>query len=167
MEQTVIKRIIGIDIHPRCFAAAALTVNKKLLWLQKRIELVDVDKWLKKNIAPGDILVLESGSNSFFFAEKVAAYDAECIILDSVKAGKISKAYLKNDKIDAVKIAKIYLSGLADEIWQPDSQTVLRRQVLSKYNSAKKSINKTKNKIKSFLVENGISFPKGKKVFSA
>jgi transposase len=162
----VSKRVIGIDIHPRCFAAAALTINKKQLWLHSRVEMVDLDKWLEKNILPGDILVLESGSNSFFFAEKVAACDAECIVLDSVKVGKISKSYLKTDKEDAVKIAKVYLSGLAEEVWKPDLKTVLRRQVLSKYVQTNKTINKTKNMIKSFLVENGVNFPKGKKVYS-
>ena len=126
-----------------------------------------LDNWLSKNIHSGDVLVLESGSNSFFFAKKVIDYGAECIILDSVKVGKVNKSYLKNDKDDAVKIAKIHLSGLADdEVWQPDPKTIMRRQVLSKYNHANKSINRGKNQIKSFLVENGLSFPKGKKVYS-
>ena len=160
------KRIIGIDIHPRCFAAAALTVNKRKIWLHARVEMTDLDHWLEKNISLGDVLVLESGSNSFSFAKKVIAHGAECIVLDSVKVGKISKSYLKTDKEDAVKIAKIYLSGLADEIWQPDQKTVMRRQVLSKYTQNKKTIIKTKNMIKSFLTENGVQFPKGKKLYS-
>ena len=161
------RRIIGIDIHPRCFAAAALTINKKTLWVHKRVEMVDLDNWLTKNICAGDVLVLESGSNSFFFAKKVIEHGVECIILDSVKVGKVNKSYLKNDKDDAVKIAKIHLSGLADdEVWQPDPKTIMRRQILSKYNQANKSITRGKNQIKSFLVENGLSFPKGKKVYS-
>ena len=161
------RRIIGIDIHPRCFAAAALTINKKKLWVHSRIEMTDLEKWLSKNVHPGDVLVLESGCNSFSFAKKVIEHDVECIILDSVKVGKINKSYLKNDKDDAVKIAKIHLSGLADdEVWQPDSKTIMRRQILSKYNQMNRSITKSKNMIKSFLVENGLNFPKGKKVFS-
>ena len=164
--QHSVKRIIGIDIHPRCFAAAALTVNKKQLWLHPRIEMTDLKQWLEKNVMAGDILVLESGSNSFSFAKKVIAYDVQCVVLDSVKVGKISKSYLKTDKQDAVKIGKIYLSGLADEVWQPDKKTVLRRQVLSKYVQCNKTITKTKNMIKSFLIENGINFPKGKKIYS-
>ena len=68
--EKVSNRIIGIDIHPRCFAAAALTVNKKQLWLHSRVEMSDLDHWFKKHIYAGDLLVLESGSNSFAFAEK-------------------------------------------------------------------------------------------------
>ena len=160
------RRIIGIDVHPRCFAAAALTINKKKLWVHDRVEMVDLETWLARNIYSGDVLVLESGCNSFSFAKKVIEKGIECIVLDSVKAGKINKSYLKNDRDDAVKVAMIYLSGLADEIWQPDPKTIMRRQILSKYNQANKSITKTKNQIKSFLVENGLNFPKGKKVFS-
>ena len=89
------RRIIGIDIHPRCFAAAALTINKKKLWVHSRIEMTDLEKWLSKNVHPGDVLVLESGCNSFSFAKKVIEHDVECIILDSVKVGKINKSYLK------------------------------------------------------------------------
>ena len=160
------KRIIGIDIHPRCFAAAALTVNKRQIWLHPRVEMTDLEQWLEKNIFPGDLLILESGSNSFSFAKKVIAHGADCIVLDSVMVGKISKHNLKTDKEDAVKIAKVYLSGLAEEVWQPDEKTVMRRQVLSKYTQNNKSIIKTKNMIKSFLTENGIQFPNGKKVYS-
>ena len=115
--EKVSNRIIGIDIHPRCFAAAALTVNKKQLWLHSRVEMSDLDHWFKKHIYAGDLLVLESGSNSFAFAEKAKDYDIECVILDSVKVGKISSSYLKTDKEDAVKIAKIYLSDLAGEVF--------------------------------------------------
>ena len=160
------KRIIGIDIHPRCFAAAALTVNKRQIWLHPRVEMTDLEQWLDKNIFPGDLLILESGSNSFSFAKKVISHGADCIVLDSVMVGKISKHNLKTDKEDAVKIAKVYLSGLAEEVWQPDEKTVMRRQVLSKYTQNNKSIIKTKNMIKSFLTENGIQFPKGKKIYS-
>ena len=69
--------------------------------------MADLDQWLEKNIFSGDVLVLESGSNSFSFAKKVIAHGTECIVLDSVKVGKISKSYLKTDKEDAVNRAKI------------------------------------------------------------
>ena len=51
------KRIIGIDIHPRCFAAAALTVNKRQIWLHPRVEMTDLEQWLDKNILALSYLV--------------------------------------------------------------------------------------------------------------
>ena len=159
-------RIIGIDLHPRCFAAAGLKNSDNILWVHKRVELNDLEKWLNKNLNSTDTLVIEAGSNSKEFAKRVTEYGVPCLILDSVKVGKISKSYLKHDKDDAVKIAKVYLSGLADGIWRPDHKTNIRRQVLIKYNQCNKSITKHKNMIRSFLTEHMICVPKGFALFS-
>jgi hypothetical protein len=35
--------------------------------------------------------------------------------------------------LDAVKIARIYLSGLSAVVWQPDAKTAERREVFSAY----------------------------------
>ena len=49
------------------------------------------------------------------------------------QAGKVGKVYCANDRVDAVKIARIYLSGLAALVWQPDPKTLERREVFSAY----------------------------------
>ena len=165
-KQTQKSRIIGIDLHPSCFAAAAFSKGKKQLWLHERIEIGDLKNWLENNIKSTDTLILEAGCNSFEFCRIVTTFGAGCIILDSIKVGQIGKTYCKTDKHDAQKIAKIYLSDLANNVWVPDKKTTLRREVLSKFQQAKKSLTKTKNMIRSYMTEHNLQKPQGLKLYT-
>lgn len=49
---------------------------------------------------------------------------------ESHRAGQIGKSYLAHDKLDAAKIAFIYLSGFPIKISQPDAETRQRRELL-------------------------------------
>jgi len=66
-------------------------------------------------------------------AARLQAIGRQVIILESHRAGQIGKSYLVNDKLDAAKIARIYLSGLSIHVWAPDSETRQRRELLSTY----------------------------------
>jgi hypothetical protein len=87
-------RVVGLDVHPDSFAAA-------------------IGPWTARHTTSEDVLVLEASTNSFAVAERLTALGRQVIILESHRAGQIGKSYLANDKVDAAKIARIYLSGLA------------------------------------------------------
>ena len=59
-----INRIIGLDMHPDVFAAAALEKApadiSKVLWVQDRLPTANLERWAKKYLQPGDTLVLEA-----------------------------------------------------------------------------------------------------------
>ena len=84
------------------------------------------------------------------------------VVLDSVRVGKLSKSYCKNDKEDAVKLAKIYFSGLVKEdVWRPDEMTRVRREILAAYRRAVKDSTRSRNRLKSFFTGHGIRLKKG------
>jgi hypothetical protein len=43
----------------------------------------------------------------------------EAVVLESQRAGQIRTTYCANDRLDAVKLGRIYLSGLAKLVWHP------------------------------------------------
>ena len=153
------QRIIGVDVHPYCIAVAAFNLKKEKLWQHDRIEMCDLKQWLFKNIRTTDTLIVEACNNSFEFARIVSEFGAQCLVLNSIQVGQIGKAYCKTDKEDCVKIAKIYLSGLSDTVWQPDQRTTLRREVLKKYQQSNKAVTKCKNMLRSYLTEHAILKP--------
>ena len=109
-------RTIGMDIHPRLFSAACLAGNKatnaRQLWLHDAKPVDQLETWGKKHLKKGDVVVLEAGSNTFEICGLLKDMGASPVVLESVGASRVSKGYLKNDKVDAVKLAKVYLSGL-------------------------------------------------------
>ncbi len=66
-----------------------------------------------------------------------------------------------NDKVDAVKIARIHLSGLAAKVWQPDPKTLERREVFSAYQSVVKEATRHKQQIRALLNEHCVRLSAG------
>jgi transposase len=158
-------RIIGLDMHPDIYSAAALmgsdpaTAKVERLW--DALPVAGLVKWARKNIRPYDELVLEASGNSFEIAERLREAGFRAVVLESQRAGQIRDAYCNNDKSSAVKLARIYLTGLAREVWQPDPLTRTRREILHAHRKCVTTTTRMRNRIKSFLNGHGIRLPKG------
>ena len=161
-----IRRVIGLDAHPDTFAAAILegtdAESARCVRSTTKQPLETLEVWMKRFTRPGDTVVFEASGNSFSVAERLRAIGREPIILESYRASKIGAAYLANDRVDAIKIGRIYLSGLASvPVWQPDAKTRERRELLSSYNRCVKESTRAQQHIRSYLNEHSLRLPKG------
>jgi transposase len=158
-------RVVGLDVHPDTFAAAILQgrdpLKARILHSVNRQPLDALCAWATRHTTKDDVLVIEASSNTFTIAERLSTIDRQVFILESHRAGQIGKSYLANDKVDAVKIARIYLSGLAIKVWQPDSETRQRRELLSTYQRCVKDSTRAQQHLRSFLNEHALRLPKG------
>jgi transposase len=132
--------------------------------MHDQIDMDDLEKWFRKNHQPSDLYVMESSSNSFETAKRLRELGGLVVILESFRVGQIHKAYLKHDKVDARKIARVYLSGLGVEVWQPDEKTRERREVLAVYDRAKRDCARCRNRIWSWLNQHGVKRPRDLKL---
>jgi transposase len=107
------------------------------------------------------VLVLEASGNAFAVAQRLRRQGHRVQILDSHQAGKVGKVYCANDRLDAVKIARIYLSGLSALVWQPDARTMERREVFSAYQAVVKESTRLKQQIKAMLNEHCVRLGSG------
>ena len=160
-----INRIIGLDMHPDVFAAAALQKApadvSKTLWVQDRLPTSKLETWAKKHLRSGDQLVLEASGNSFEVASKLHALGYDCLVLESAQAAKIKDNFCNDDRHSAIKLARVYLSGLAKIVWQPDAQTREMREVFFAHRAAVKDCTRLRNRIRTFLNEHCVRLPAG------
>lgn len=158
-------RIIGLDMHPDVFAAAALentdAASARPLWVHDRQEVPQLEGWANKHLQAGDVLVLEASGNSFEIASRLHALGHTALVLESAQAGKIRHNFCNDDRHSAVKLARVYLSGLAKIVWQPDPTTREQREVFFAHRNAVKDSTRTRNRIRSFLNEHCVRLPKG------
>jgi transposase len=63
--------------------------------------------------------------------------------------------------VDAIKIARIYLSALSPVVWQPDPKTRERREVFSAYQAVVKEEMRLKQQIKAMLNEHCVRLESG------
>ena len=159
------RRVVGLDVHPDTFAGAILhgrdPATAKVEHSSTRVPLDQLEAWAGRHTHESDTLVLEASANSFAVAARLRASGRTAVILDSHQAGKVGKVYCANDRVDAVKIARIHLSGLAARVWQPDAKTLERREVFSAYQSVVKEATRLKQQIRAMLNEHCIRLPAG------
>lgn len=159
------QRVIGLDVHPDSFAGAIVVGSDpgsaRVVSTSRRVELAELEQWARRHTTAPDVLVLEASGNAFAVAERLRALGRKVEILDSHRAGKIGKEYCATDRVDAIKIARIYLTGLSPLVWQPDPATRERREVFSAYQGVVKESTRAKQQIKSMLNEHCVRLPKG------
>lgn len=157
-------RVVGLDLHPEVFSAAVLSG-----WDAATAQVVqNWDRWPTRDIArwgcklqAGDVVVLEATGNTFDAVERLRACGVKTVVLETQRAGQIRTAYCANDRTDAVKLARIYLSGLARIVWEPDAPTRERRDVLHRYLRAVCDAARARNRLTSFLSDHGTRLPRG------
>ncbi len=158
-------RIVGLDVHPDSFAGAILEGRDpwkaRVLSTSTRVALPLLEKWALGHTTPADVLVMEASGNAFAVAERLRGLKREVVILDSHRAGKVGKTYCATDRVDAIKIARIYLSALSPLVWQPNAKTRERREVFSAYQAVVKEGMRLKQQIKSMLNEHCVRLEKG------
>src|SRR5436309_12985453 len=158
-------RVVGLDVHPDSFAGAILegsdSWQARVKSTSTRVALRLLEKWALRHTRESDCLVLESSANAFAVAERLGRLKRKVLILDSHRAGKVGQSYCATDRVDAIKIARIYLSALSPIVWQPDQKTRERREVFSAYQAVVKEGTRLKQQIKSMLNEHCVRLEKG------
>jgi transposase len=159
------KRTIGLDMHPDVFSAAALRgdnpLGAELDWVHDRKKTADLEAWAQKHLHSNDVVVLEASGNSFEVALRLKSCGYTALVLESAQAGKIRDNFCNDDRHSAVKLAQVYLSGLAKIVWQPDQLTREHREVLFAHRNAVTDATRCRNRIHSFLNEHCIRLKKG------
>ena len=158
------KRIIGLDMHPDVFAAAALSADQSRQnadWVQDRMPTAGLEAWAKKQLRKEDVVVLEASGNSFAVAARLHAIGFTTLVLESAQAGKIRDNFCNDDRHSAVKLAKVYRSGMAKVVWQPDAKTREYREVFFAHRNAVKDATRCRNRIRSFLNEHCVRLKPG------
>jgi transposase len=157
-------RVIGMDLHPDIFSAAALTgrdaatAKVEQQWDQRPI--TELEKW-GRTLRAGDLVVFEASGNSFAAVDRLHSVGVEAVVLESQRAGQIRTTYCANDRLDAVKLGRIYLSGLAKLVWHPDARTRERREVLHCHRKAVTTATRARNRLKSFLSDHHVRLKMG------
>lgn len=164
VEEVAADRVIGLDAHPYMFTAAVVTGQDartaKTEKVYDRIPLDQLERVMKTATTPKDVMVLEASGNAFSIVARLAAIGRRALVLDSAAAASIGKRYAITDKIDAIKLARVYISGLADIVWTPDAKAAERRELFFAYENAKRDSTRMRNRLWNWLSCHGMKSPK-------
>ena len=154
-----------MDMHPDVFSAAALrganAAQTQTEWVHDRQPVPKLEAWAEKHLGQTDTVVLEASANSFEIAARLHRIGITAVVLESAQAAKIRENYCNDDRHSAVKLARVYLSGLAKIVWTPDAVTRERREVLYAHRNAVKDTTRCRNRIRAQLNEYCVRLPAG------
>ncbi|MEK7996316.1 MAG: IS110 family transposase [Planctomycetota bacterium] len=157
-------RIIGMDAHPYMFTVATLEGRNpstaQVVDVKDRLPIEQLDRWLDHAVHPGDVIVMEASGNSFALVDRITAKGHQAVVLESAAVGKIGKSYCATDKLDAIKVARVYITGLAHVVWKPDAKTMGRRELFFAYRNSVKDTTRCRNRIWAFFNQNGMKRPR-------
>jgi transposase len=164
MQEQRSKRVIGLDAHPYLFSAAALAGpdarQAQVEWLVDRLPLERLEQIVQQRVSPDDIVVLEASGNSFELVARINRCGRRAVVLESQSVGKVSSTYCSTDKADAIKLARVYLSGLARVVWTPDAKARGRRELFFAHRRAVRDAVCDRNRIWAWLNDHGLKRPK-------
>lgn len=167
-ESTSVERVIGFDSHPDTFTAAILRGSTPAAAVIEntftKVPMGQLLNWAKKHSTPQDLFVLEASGNSFHVVRSLATIERRALVLESCHMGKLKEAHANNDKISAVRIGKAYLAGTAKQVWVPDLKTQERRDLFHAHRKAVKRSTQMRNRILSYLSDQGVRLKKGTKL---
>ena len=165
---TSVERVIGFDSHPDTFTAAILCgPTPAVAQVEKvfnKVPMSQLLSWAQKHTTPKDLLVLEASGNSFHVVRVLATIQRRALVLESFHMGKLKDTHANNDKISAIRIGKAYLAGTAKEVWLPDPKTQERRDLFHAHRKAVRRSTQMRNRILSYLSDNGVRLKKGTKL---
>lgn len=164
-DSNLVERVIGFDSHPDTFTAAVLRGQTPAQALTEKVfnqvPMAQLQSWAQKHTTARDLIVLEASGNSFQVVRSLAALERKALVLESCQMGKLKEVHANNDKISAVRIGKAYLAGTAKVVWVPDPQTQERRDWFHAHQKAVKRTTQMRNRILSYLSDNGVRLKRG------
>jgi len=113
------QRYMALDIHRDYIMVGAQNEKQDWVLTPRRVSLEKFPEWAKKNIRPGDIVVLETTTNVWTTYDIVAPLASRVLVANAAEVGEIANARVKTDKEDIKRLLKLLIGGIVPEVWVP------------------------------------------------
>jgi transposase len=152
---------LGIDYHLKTLTIAIMIEGQDQFHDVIKMDNEDklITKYLKKLAKDFEIKACyEASFSGYSFKRKMDAWGYHCDVIAPSLIPKKKGDRRKNDKRDAMELARLYASGLLTIVHAPTGYEESVRNVIRCRMAFKDSEKRTKNQTNSFLLAQGISW---------
>jgi len=161
-------KTIGLDAHPDMFTMAVVSGSDartaKVEKVVDRAPMGELVRLIGKHATEQDVVVLEASTNSFLVVKLLAEAGIRAVVVGSDTVSKMGSQYAVTDRIDAIKLARAWIAGLAKIVWTPDGKAAERRTLYFAYRNAKKDATRQRNRLWNWCCMNGLRAPKKRRL---
>jgi transposase len=160
-QETILKRFIGLDVHKHYLIAIGVDADLNQVYGPRRVELVRLDAWMRKDLTPDDAVVLEMTTNTWQVYDDLLPHVQSVMVVHPPHIALITRAQVMNDKIASSILARLLAKGLLFGIWVPPQETRELRALLAQRTKMTRLTTQAKNRLHSLLHRHHILAPKG------
>lgn len=153
---------IGLDVHARSIKAAAfIPETGDIIEASFTYDPDAVVKWMQKLPMPIRC-VYESGPTGFDLLRKLHAAGICCVVGAVSKMFRPSGDKIRNDKRDAIFLARMLAVGNIVEVYVPSEDDEAARDLVRAREDARQDLMRAKLLLSTFLLRKGIVYNEGK-----
>lgn len=109
---------------------------------------------------PRDLFfVYEAGPCGYTTYRTLRALGANCVVVAPSRTPQRPGDRIKNDRRDAVNLARLYRAGELTTVWVPDEETEAMRDLTRAREDAKYAETRARQRLQSFLLRHGRRYP--------
>ena len=164
MEGNSTTKFIGLDVHSKTISVAIADEGREgevrhYGTIENTTEAID--KVIKSLTAAGDELrfIYEAGPCGFALYRYLTGNSFKCIITSPAMIPKRSSVRIKNDRRDALTLARLYRAGELSGIYVPEPEDEAIRDLGRARDDARVAERKAKQRLNSFLLRHNLIYP--------
>ena len=101
------KRYIGLDVHKHYLIALGVDENLEVVMRPRRVELSNLESWMKKTLTRKDEVVLEMTTNTWQLYDELSAYAGSVTVVHPPHVALITRSQVMTDKIAASILSRL------------------------------------------------------------
>jgi transposase len=160
---SLLRRYVALDIHKYYCVVAAVNREGQVVLQPVRVEHVDLEAWLKKNLHPSDHVVIESTTNAWHVYDLLEPLVERVLVANPIKVKQIACARVKTDIRDTLILARLLAANLVPVVWVPPLHVRQLRQLLSQRRQMVETHTQIVNRMHSVAHRHHLNHPKGKR----
>jgi len=163
MEKHSTRKFIGLDVHSKSISVAIADDGRKgevrhYGTIENTFEAID--KVIKSITSTGAELkfIYEAGPCGFALYRYLNGNGLKCIVTSPAMIPKRSSVRIKNDRRDALTLARLYRAGELTGIYVPEPEDEAVRDLARARDDARVAERKAKQRLNSFLLRNNLIY---------
>jgi transposase len=158
-------RYFGLDIHKYFMVAVAVDAEKKIVYGPRRVEWLDFERWIEREIHAGDAVVIEMTTNTWEVYDLLLPRAHHVLVVHPQHIKAIVEAQVKTDRKAALTLAELFAADMLHGIWVPDDYTRDLRLLVAQRKKMSRLSAIAKNRLHAVLHRHHILPPEGMALF--
>lgn len=155
------RRYIGLDVHKHYLIALGVDDDLNIVIPARRVELTQLESWMKKTLRKQDAVVLEMTTNTWQIYDELVEHAGSVTVVHPPHVALITRSQVMNDKIAASILARLLAKGLLVSIWVPPQEIRELRGLVAQRQKMTRLATQAKNRLHAVIQRHHLLPPAG------